>query len=1085
MNKFKIFLLFVFIFCCQLNEINANIETRLLRFPTIYENSIVFSYAGDLYKVNAEGGVARRLTSHVGYEMFPRFSPDGKYIAFTGQYDGNTEVYIMPAAGGEPKRLTFTATLGRDDIGDRMGPNNIVITWTPDEKYIIYRSRKQSFNSFRGRLFKVSVSGGISEEIPLTDGGFCSYSPDGNKLAFNWVFREFRTWKYYKGGMADDIRIADLQSKKIEKITDTEAQEIIPMWIDNEIFFLSDRDRIMNLFVYNTISKETKKVTDYSDYDIKFPSANGQYIVFEKGGYIYKLDTETNEITKIDIIINNDFLSSRNEIKDASEHIGLVDASPDGKRAVFSARGEIFTVPVKEGYTRNITNSPGIHERDAVWSPDGKYIAYISDKTGEFEIYIIEQNGSKPPIQLTKNSDTYLYILDWSPDSKKILWSDRKMRLRFIDIDTKLITEIDQGKYDEIDDYNWSPDSKWIAYANKGPNKNDIIYLYSLDSKKSFPVTEFWYNSESPNFSSNGSYLLFSSDRSFDPEYSHIEWNHSFRNMQKIYLITLSKKSKSPFALENDEVEITEENKNKSNIEKDDKKTEDAIKDINVDLKDIYNRTVVLPIKAGIYKNIYCINDKVYYNLIEDENAISSKLFDLKDKKEIDLGNILFSITSKNKMLVRLDNNYGIIDLPTSKVTLDQTIDLSGLKVKVDYKQEWKQIFDESWRQMRDFFYVENMHGVDWQAVYDKYFILVPHVSHRDDLTYIIGEMIGELSIGHTYVLSGDKPKAKRIYTGLLGAKISRYESGYYKIDEIIEGENWNNNLKSPLTEIGMEAKEGEYIIRINGYITKEMNDIYEILVGQANNIVELTISSTPDDNDTRKILIKPLANESNLYYFNWVQDNIKKVNEATNNEVGYIHIPDMLKDGLIEFAKYYYPQLNKKGLIIDGRGNGGGNVSPMIIERLMREITRANMARNFTEPYYTPRQAFIGPKVLLVDKYSASDGDLFAYAFKKHKIGTVIGERTWGGVVGIRKSLPFIDGGQLYKPEFASYSAEKSEWIIEGYGVEPDIVVENNPAKEYKGEDDQLNKAIEVILEQLKNYKPLPPIPDPPDKSE
>lgn len=1060
------------------NYTNANNEARLLRFPSIYNNSIVFSYAGDLYLVNANGGEAKKITSHIGYEMFPRYSPDGKHIAFTGQYDGNTEVYIIPAKGGEPKRLTYTATLSRDDIGDRMGPNNIVITWTPDSKYIIYRSRKQSFNSFRGQLFKVSINGGISEEIPITDGGFCSYSKDGNKLAFNWVFREFRTWKYYRGGMADDIRIVDLQTKTVDKITDTDAQEIIPMWINDSIYFLSDRDRTMNLYLYNTLNKKIQKVTEYTDYDIKFPSNNGKLIVFEKGGYIYKFDTKTNEIKKVEIFINDDLLYSRNEIKNVSEYINLVDASPNGKRAVFSARGDVFTVPVKEGYTRNLTNSSGVHERDAIWSPDGKYIAYISDKSGEFEIYIQEQDGSNPAIQLTKNSDTYLYEMYWSPDSKKILWSDRKMRLRYIDIESKQITNVITGKYDEIEDFNWSPDNKWITYSNESGNRNNIIYLYNLDSKISYPVTEKWYNAESPNFSSDGKYLLFSSDRSYNPEYSHIEWNHSFRDMQKIYLVVLSKTEKSPFVIKNDEVEIEKKGK------EDNEDESEKIKEIHIDIDNINNRTLELPINEGRYFNIYCIDKKVYYNVLKNENGMSAKMFNLSEKEETNLGNIHFSITAKNKMLVKSGSTYGIIDLPSSKVSIDEPIDISGLKVKIEYKKEWQQIFDESWRQMRDFFYVENMHGVDWKAMYNKYAVLIPYANHRDDLTYIIGEMISELNVGHAYVLSGDKPKAPKINTGLLGAKILKHESGYYKIEEILEGENWNNQLRCPLTEIGMEAKEGEYIIEINGYSTKKMKDLYEMLVGQANKIVELTISSTPDEKELRKILVKPIADESNLYYFKWIQDNIKKVNKATNGEVGYIHIPDMLQEGLIKFAEYYYPQLDKKALIIDGRGNGGGNVSPMIIERLMREITRANMARNFTEPYYTPRQAFLGPKILLIDKYSASDGDLFPYAFKKHNIGTVIGERSWGGVVGIRGSLPFIDGGQLYKPEFASYSSEKSKWIIEGYGVDPDIFVENDPVKYYYGEDTQLNKAIEIALEQLKNYKPLPPIPEPPDKS-
>jgi tricorn protease len=468
-----------------------------------------------------------------------------------------------------------------------------------------------------------------------------------------------------------------------------------------------------------------------------------------------------------------------------------------------------------------------------------------------------------------------------------------------------------------------------------------------------------------------------------------------------------------------------------------------------------------------------------------NEKGMSAKVFDLKQKKETELGpDLAFDVTADGKkMLVRQRNRYSIIDLPSSKINTEKYIDLSDLKVWVNNRQEWKQIYDEAWRQMRDFFYVPNMHGVDWKAMHDKYAVFLPSVNNRNDLTYIIGEMIAELSVGHAYINGGERKPIEKINLGLLGARLSKDASGYFRIDSLLQGANWNQDLRSPLTEIGVGAAKGEYITSINGKSTKEIPDLYSTLINRAGKNVEITLNTSPAEGG-RKVLVVPIADESKLYYYTWVQNNIRKVEKATNGQVGYIHIPDMSAEGLNEFVKYFYPQLAKKALIIDDRGNGGGNVSPMIIERLNREISRSNMARNTEIPGRTPTKMMLGPKVLLINNYSASDGDLFPYGFKKHQIGKVIGKRTWGGVVGIRGSLPFVDGADLRKPEFASYSSEESKWIIEGYGVEPDIEIDNDPAREYAGIDDQLNKAIEVILEELKNYKPQPAIPTPPDKS-
>ncbi|MDZ7376302.1 MAG: PDZ domain-containing protein, partial [candidate division KSB1 bacterium] len=1014
-----------------------------LRFPAIYNDQIVFTYAGDLYTVAANGGIARKLTNHEGVEIFPRFSPDGQYIAFTGQYDGNTEVYLIPAEGGIPKRLTYTATLGRDDVSDRMGPNNIVMGWKNKSKEIVFRSRMKSFNPFIGELFAVDLNGDLPEQLPLPRGGFCSFSPDDQKLAYNRVFREFRTWKRYRGGMADDIWIYDFKTKKTENITNNPALDIIPMWSGNKIYFLSDRDenQRMNLFVYDLTTKETTQLTNFVDFDIKFPSLGNKAIVFENGGFIYKFDLTTNKLEKVTIYIADDRVNGREEIRNVSKNITNFEISPDGKRALFGARGDVFTVPAENGPTRNLTTSSGIHERNSKWSPDGKWIAYVSDRTGEDEIYIQAQDGSGVPIQITQGNDTYIYQPHWSPDSKKLLWGDRRQRLRYVDIETKQIKEVYQSKVWEMTDYSWSPDSKWIAFTRPEYEGMNKICMYSLEKNEVYEVTDGWYESAQPVFSSDGKYLFFVSNRDFNPIYSWTEWNHAYQDMQRIYFVTLSKETKSPFEPKSDEVEVKKEETKAPAEKKDEKKAKaEEVKQlvVKVDVDGLKDRIVALPIQASSYGNLASVGELLYYTRkgSKDEKQLLF-MYDLSKQKETELGQVDgYEVSAdQKKMLVAQAGSYAIIDLPKAKISIEKKLDLSGMEVRLDHQAEWAQIFEECWRQMREYFYVPNMHGVDWKAMKEKYQPLVKHVNHRIDLTYIIGEMIGELNVGHTYVGGGDMPQAKRVQTGLLGAQIVKDRSGYFQIKKILKGQNWSNAYRSPLTEIGVNANEGDFIVAVNGQSTKGMNNIYQALVNTVGKQVKLRLNTVPSETGSREVTVVPIADEANLYYLNWVEDNIRKVTEATDGKVGYIHIPDMGVTGLNEFVKYYYPQLEKKALIIDVRGNGGGNVSPMIIERLRREAAMITIARNRI-PTVDPAGMVWGPKVCLINEFSASDGDIFPYRFRQHKLGKLIGKRTWGGVVGIRGTLPLLDGGYLNKPEFSRYDLEGKEWIMEGVGV-------------------------------------------------
>ena len=1033
----------------------AQEEARLLRFPATNSTDVVFSYAGDLWTVPLQGGEARRLTSHIGYEMFARYSPDGKTIAFTGEYDGNREVYRIPAGGGEPVRLTYTSTNPRDDLGDRMGPNNMVMAWNPDGKSLIFRNRIE--DSFTGQLWTVSPEGGMPRQIPLPEGGFCCYSPDGKKLAYNRVMREFRTWKYYRGGMADDIWIYDPKAGKVTNITENDAQDIFPMWVGEEIYFASDRDMVMNLFAYNTRTKATRKITNFSEYDVKFPSTDGKTIVFENGGWLYKYLPASGECTKIPVTLGADAVYGRAELKKLSGNVRSASLAPDGSRLVVTARGEVFDVPVGKGVTRNLTRSSNSNDRNGSWSPDGKWIAWIGDATGETEVYLydVAKGESK---QLTGGADTYIRGIQWAPDSKHLYYTDRKNR--FVEVDPlsgakRTVMENPEAEFRGVA---ISPDSKWAAYTRPASNQMNIIYLRSLESGKEYPVTERWYNSGSPTFSTDGKYLIFSSDRDLNPQYSRIEWNYSFADMSGTYMAMLAADTPSPLIAKDPQVNAPEEKADKKKEEK------PAGISVKVDPEGIGNRIIKLPVKG---RNFYCDGKSLWYSGRGGTRVFS---FASQEDESCGDGTMLVTPGAKKALVMKGRDLYAVNIGP--KMALKDKIDLSGLVTTVDYSQEWAQLYDEVWRAFRDGYYLENMHGRDWKAIKAKYEVLLPYARTRLDVNYIIGEMISETASGHCYVSPGEYPKPERIRMGLLGASFSKVKDGF-RIDKILEGASYRPELRSPLTEPGLGVKEGDVITAIDGVSLKDVDNIYKLLIGKADVLTELSIGG-------RKVVVKPIDDEGPLVHYAWVMKNIRTVEKLSGGRVGYIYIPDMGAEGLSEWARYYYPQLDKEALIIDDRANGGGNISPMVIERLQRKVYRMTMRRGSTLTGTVPEGTHTGPKVLLVNKYSASDGDLFPWSFKANQLGTVIGTRSWGGIVGISGPLPYVDGTDVRVPFFTNYDAATGEWIVENHGVDPDIVLENDPVKEFAGTDEQLEKAVQVALEQIKDRKPLPGVPAP-----
>jgi len=1072
-------------------------EARLLRYPDICNGTVVFVYGGDLWTVPVAGGAATRLTASAGLELSPHFSPDGAWIAFTGEYDGNRDVYVIPATGGEPKRLTVRQA----HYGElRHGYDNYVLGWTPDGKKVLFRSWRASFEAWFERLFTVAADGSAPPEmLDLPEGGLTDYSPDGGRIAYNRTFRNFRTWKRYVGGLAQDIWTWDFAAKKSARLTDWKGTDTEPVWLGEKIYYNSDQGGRFNVWEMSPDGSGKRQLTFHKDWDVRWLGGGPGGLVYQLAGYLYRLDPATGVESRIPVRAGGDDLAARPQWESVDKLIESYNLSSTGKRAVFEARGDIWSVPAEHGEARQLTATSGARERDPSWSPDGKWVLYLSDESGEDELYLVEPGptGGKPrqKMRLTTDGAVYRYTPMWSPDSRLVAFSDKSLRLWVLDVASKALTLADTSTLWEITSYSFSPDSRWLAYSKPVQRDREFsaIFLYDIQGRKVQRVTDGMTNDTQPVFDPDGKYLYFVSGRDLNPKLGNFEMSYIYEKTDRVYLLTLQADSLSPLGPRSDEEEKASAAADESagKPAKEDKKggkesAEPKTPATRIDLAGLGRRVVALSEEPGNYGGLRAASGRVFWLSVEQGEGEPSLLcYDVSKRKQLALaegvGGYDISPDGK-KLIVKKGPAYYVQDASADKLDFSSgALDLSGLRTKVDYRTEWRQMFNETWRQERDFFYSSNMHGVDWNLVRKRYAPLVEAAQHRDDLNFILGEMVSELSSGHTYVGGGDYPEVERVRSGLLGAEF-KAEGGYWKVSHILPGENWKDSGRSPLTEPGVNVAVGDYLLAVDGAPVTAAVDPCAALEGKAGRTVAVSFGKTTDIAKAHTFLVRPIDDEIPLRYQEWVERNRARVDSLSGGRLGYLHIPDMGFEGLSEFVKRYYAQIDKQGMVIDVRYNGGGFVSQMIIERLRRVLGGMDAPRNATPETY-PKAVFTGPLVCLINQYSASDGDIFPYMFRQYKLGPLVGRRTWGGVVGIRGYSPLVDGGYITRPEFGTYSAD-GQWVIENQGVSPDIEVDNLPEDIIAGHDPQLEKGVQLLLDKLgSNPAGLPPRPASPER--
>ncbi|MCG2589660.1 S41 family peptidase [Rhodohalobacter sulfatireducens] len=1050
----------------SIQEAVAQIDARMLRQPDVSETHVTFSYADDIWIVSKQGGVANRLTSAEGPESFPRFSPDGSMIAFNANYDGNTDIYVVPTTGGIPKRLTH------HPMGER------VLDWFPDGESVLFASSRESGRQRFSQFYKVSAEGGMAEKLPVPYGEFGTISPDGNTIAYTPKTRSNRTWKRYRGGMAPDIWLFDLESYESENITDNPANDELPMWNGETVYFLSDQgeNQRYNIWAYNNETGDTRQVTNFTDFDIHFPAIGPNSMTFEAGGRLYLMDLASEEYEEINVDVITDQLTVQSQTEDVSSMIQDAYISPGGERVLFQARGDIFSVPAENGPILNLTKTSGVAERYPAWSPDGKYVAYWSDQSGEYELTIRDEAGSGEEQTLTSTDEKFKYYLHWSPDSEKLVFVDNSMRIRMYNMETDEITDIDQGlwMYEgglRTFSADWSSDSKWVTYSRGLDHRQNAIFLFDAENSERHQVTSGYYHDRNPVFDPDDNYLYLLTSRTFSPQYSNMDNTWIYANSTNVAAIPLREDVDSPLAPKNDEVPIEEdeeESDEESNGENDEQESEES-EEVVIDLDGFEDRLVELPVDAGNYGTLSAVSGKVVYLKLPrtgaGDQAPSLAYFDMEEREEQSVMDGIFgyqlSADDTKVLVAQPGNRFGIIDLAPGQ-SVETPLRTNELSMTVDPQIEWQQIFDDSWRFVRDFFYDPNLHGVDWDEIKDRYQAMLDDAVTRTDVNYVLGEMIAELDASHTYRGGGDVESAETRGVGLLGIDWS-LENGAYRVENIIEGAQWDNEVRSPLDMPGVEVSEGDYILAVNGERLDPNGDPYAAFQGLAGKTVELTVNDSPDIDGARKVVVETMSNETRLRHLAWMESNRKRVEEATDGRVGYIYVRSTGIDAQNELVRQFMAQHEKDALIIDERFNSGGQIPDRFIELLNRPELAYWAVRDGKDWKWSP-VAHFGPKVMLINGWSGSGGDAFPAYFKETGLGPLIGTTTWGGLIGISGSPSLVDGGQVTVPTFRMYYPD-GEWFPEGGGVQPDIQVVDDPTQLANGTDPQLERAIEETL--------------------
>ncbi|HTQ97950.1 MAG TPA: PDZ domain-containing protein [Candidatus Acidoferrum sp.] len=1114
-------------------------QYALLRKPTISKTQIAFSYGGDLWVVDRNGGEARRLTSDIGIEIDPQFSPDGSMIAFTGEYDGNEDVYVIPTAGGIPKRLTSHP--GSDQV----------VGWTRDGKRILFRSPRGSYAGFT-QLFTVGIEGGLPELVPLPMAFEGAYSPDSSHIAYtpftnfreNWQFQ--RGLKHYRGGTASPIWIAKLSDSSIEKVERKNSNDSNPMWIGNKVYFLSDRDGPVSLYVYDDTTKKVSLALQSNGIDIKSASAGPDAIVYEQFGSIHVFDPASGKQSAVNVHVTGDFPAVRPHFVDAGDQIQAADISPSGARAVFEAHGEILTVPVEHGDIRNLTHSPGFADRDPAWSPDGKWIAYFSDESGEYALHLSPQDGAGEVRKFNLgDKPSFFYGPTWSPDSKKIAFTDKRLNLWYLDIEAGKPVLVDTNPYDGANfGQAWSPDSRWIAYTRQLDSGLHAVFIYGIENKTPRQLTDGLSDTASVAFDKNGKYLYFFASTDVGPTLASSMGAYKIPVTRSAYVIVLRKDLKSPLAPQSDEEKVASEKSTgpvdeckpdaagkpdekpaadksdksgdksadaKKDEKKDEKKTESASKDaektpeVKIDFENINQRILALPIPARNYDSLAAGKTHILYlmeSALVNDGSTNGRFihkFDVcsrKTEKLLDnIGGFIISSNGEKALYEQLPppNPLGVggggpphgqwsikpvdgLGKPPAPGGPDGTLHTEAIKIYVDPRAEWQQMFHEVGRIERDFFYDPNLHGANMKSLMAQYQPFVDNVMSRADLNYIFADMLGEITAQHVYIFGGDRPEVKQVSVGLLGADYS-IEHDRYRFSKVYFGENWNPDLRAPLTEPGVNVQQGEYLLAVDGRELHGTDDVYSFFIERAGKAVQLKVGPDPSGKDARVVTVVPIGSERTLRLRDWMDSNRRKVDELSGGKLAYVYLPDTAVGGFTNFNRYYFPQNDKQGAVIDERFNGGGWLADYIVDWLSRPLLMSAMTREGKDIVLP--QVIFGPKVMLINQYAGSGGDALPWMFKELNIGPLIGTRTWGGLIGIGGYPSLMDGGQITAPRFGLFNPKTGEFDVENIGVAPDIEVDLDPALWRQGHDPQLEKGVSVALTNLKDH-PVPPIKRP-----